>query len=266
MAQFNDVYQRARYYDIAFRRDVRHEVDFIMTVFQQYSESSPASLLDLACGPGYHARDFASRGLRAVGLDLRPEMIDFACEEAAQEGVQVEWLAADMRNFHLAQPVDVAINVFDGIDCLLTNAALIEHLRAVADNLTPHGLYFIDVTHPRDASLAHYHRFSYSGERDGIHVRVNWGINEAMPDLVTGVAHTQIELYINDHGQESCIIDTADERFLTAQEITLLADLSGVFTPVAWFGAYNVAQPLDYTPTATRMIAVLRKILPTQSA
>ena len=32
--------------------------------------------------------------MRAIGLDLRPEMIEFAKAEAAREGVVAEWIAA----------------------------------------------------------------------------------------------------------------------------------------------------------------------------
>ncbi len=33
MGEYNEVYQRARYYDIAFRRDVSREVDFLTQFF-----------------------------------------------------------------------------------------------------------------------------------------------------------------------------------------------------------------------------------------
>jgi len=260
VAEFNVFYQRAYYYDIVFRRDVTAEVDFVCAVYEQQRGSPPQSLLDLACGPGYHARNFAGRGLRAVGLDLRPEMVQFAAEQAAADGVQgVEWLAADMRDFRLVHPVDVAINVFDGIDCLNDNADLIAHLRAVAGNLTDGGLYFIDVTHPRFTNFSHYEPFQYQGERDGVRVQINWAINKPQIDPVTSVSQTQLELLIEDNGAAQRIEDTAYERVLTAQEILLLAQLSGVFEVVAWYGAYDTQQPPDYSPTATRLIAVLQK-------
>src|SRR5690606_21290530 len=150
---------------------------------------SPFSLLDLACGPGYHARSFAKRGLRAVGLDLREEMIAFAQACASQEGCEVEWVAQDMRYLRLETPVGVAINVFDGIDCLLTNTDLVAHLRAIAANLTPGGLYFIDVTHPRETFFNFYGDFVYTGQRDEIAVQVIWGTNKPQVDPLTNIAH-----------------------------------------------------------------------------
>lgn len=111
MAEYNQVYQKAIYYDIAFNRDVSREVDFMLALYQKQTGVDLRSVLDIACGPGYHAREFAKRGLRAVGLDLRPEMLLFAQEQAALENVSIQWIAQDMRYFELDEPVDMAISM-----------------------------------------------------------------------------------------------------------------------------------------------------------
>ena len=261
MAEFNELYRRATYYDIVFNRDVSSEIDFIIALYQQYNAGkSPHSLLDLACGPGYHARDFARRGLRAIGLDLREEMLALATEAASREQITVEWVAADMRHLQLAEPVDVAINVFDGIDCLLTNDDLIAHMNAIAENLTPGGLYIIDVTHPRFTTLSYYMPFQYSGSRDGVTVEIMWKGEAVQINPLTGVAHTELEMRVNENGHTQQFTDVAQERLLSAQEIDLLARCCGKLTPVDWYGAYDVNQPFDNSPAATRMIAVLQKL------
>src|SRR5688572_18650737 len=102
-------------------RDVSREVDFLIDTYRHFKGGEPQSILDIACGPGYHAREIARRGIRAVGLDLRPEMIEFAREKDAQEGLSLEWHAADMRNFDIDAPVDVAGTMFDSLDALTKN-------------------------------------------------------------------------------------------------------------------------------------------------
>src|SRR4051812_42162839 len=118
MAEFNQVYARAAYYDIAFARDISGEVDFIATEYQRLNGRPLGSMLEIACGPGYHVRAFVRRGVRSIGLDLRPEMIDFARAQAKAEGIDAEWIAADMRGFSLDAPVDAIITMYDSIDCL----------------------------------------------------------------------------------------------------------------------------------------------------
>src|SRR5947199_10223257 len=99
MAELNEIYRRAKYYDVAFARDIGREVQFIRNLHRQRTGRPLASLLEIACGPGYHARAFARLGMMTWGLDVRPEMIDYARHLAAAEAVEVSWAASDMRDF-----------------------------------------------------------------------------------------------------------------------------------------------------------------------
>lgn len=261
MAEHKTLYERAVYYDVVFDRDVSREVDFLLGLYRRHTgRRAPGSVLDLACGPGYHAAAFARRGVPAVGLDLSPAMLQLAAEKVAGEDLPVTWLEADLRSFRLPRPADLAFIMFDGIDALLTDDDLLRHLDTLADNLSSGGLYVIDLTHPRECSYGHYTKFRYEGERKGLRVEIRWAVNDPQYDLVTGVAHAALEMHVWDHGKEILIQDEADERLLLPGEIRLLARLSGRWEVVAWHGDYDLAQPLDYSPRSRRMIAVLRKV------
>lgn len=259
MAEHHELYRRARYYDVIFDRDVEREIDFIVGLYTSASGRPPQAVLDLACGPAYHARAFARRGMRAVGLDLRAEMVELARARAGADAERLDWLVGDMRDFTLAEPVDVAFTMFDSIDCLQTGDEIVQHLRAVAANLRPGGLYVIDLTHPRDCSPYAYGQFAYQGERDGCRVRIDWATNAPIADPLTQVAHVAVRMTVDDNGEHVVFEDMASERFLLPQEIVALARLSGSFEVVGWHGAYDVAQPFDASPASHRMIAVLRK-------
>jgi SAM-dependent methyltransferase len=259
MAEYHELYRRARYYDVVFRRDVSREIDFLLSACRHHAGAEPASLLDIACGPGYHAWEAARRGMRSIGLDLRPEMLELGAAWSAAEGARVEWLSADMRDFRLERPVDLAICMFDGLDALLSNDDIVRHLRAVAANLGPQGLYVLEYTHPRDCFMQNYGDFRYEGRRDGAAVEVTWAIEPPVVDLVAGTAEVVIELCVDDHGRPLRIVDTAKERFLLPQEIVLLAERSAAFEVVGWYGDFDLGQPLDMSPASRRMIGVLRK-------
>jgi len=260
MAQYNQVYQQAIYYDIALSRDVSRDVDFMIAAYRHHTGSELGSVLDVACGPGYHARAFAQRGIRSAGLDLRPEMLTFAQDQALAEGVQVTWIAADMRHFQLEASVDMAICVFDGVDALLTNEDIIQHLRTVAANLTPNGLYLLEQTHPRYSSFQNYGQFRYAGERNGMGVEIVWATNNPTFDPVTGVANVEIEMRIRENGHVQLIRDSAKEWLLVPQEIRLLVERSAALQPVGWYGDFDLHQPLDNSPASSRMISVLQKV------
>jgi SAM-dependent methyltransferase len=259
MAEFNEVYARAAYYDIAFRRDVGREVDFIMGEYARLNGRPPRSVIDIACGPGYHARLLAAYGLTAYGLDLRPEMIAFARDEAAKDGVNVHWIAADMRGFKLPAPVDVVITMYDSIDCLATGEDIVAHFRTVAANLTPGGIYLFEVTHPRDCSATGYGTWVYEGERNGTRVRIEWAVNNPTPDPFTQLALVETRLRVTEHGHESVFLDRATERFTSAQEFVALMKLSGALTLVDCYGDFVPGLRMDNSPASRRMIFVMRK-------
>lgn len=217
------------------------------------------SVLELACGPGYHARALAARGVQTVGLDMSQEMLELAGEKATAEGLDITCVKADMRSFQLETPVDMVICMFDGIDALLTNQDLIQNFRTVAGNLNPGGLYLIDLTHPRECDYNHYGDFRYSGERDGLKVEILWATNNPRFDLVSAVAPADIEIRVNDHGEKSLLTDSAFERLVLPQELILLAQLSEALKVMGWHGDYDLTQPLDHTPGSQRMICILQK-------
>ncbi|MBI1876755.1 MAG: class I SAM-dependent methyltransferase [Chloroflexi bacterium] len=259
MAEHNNLYQNVVYYDLVFERDVSREVDFLMAACRRYSGREPQATLEVACGPGYHTRALARRGLRAIGLDLNGAMIALARRKDGGESLNTTWIEADMRHIQLSEPVDVVFCIFDGLDALASNTDLVQHFRAIGASLTAGGLYLVDLTHPRECSFWHYTPFCYAGERDGVSVEIQWATNNPHFDLVTNLAHVELEMRINDHGQKWVVHDSARERLLLPQEICLLAELSGVLQVVGWYGDFDLAQPLDDSPASRRMIAILQK-------
>ena len=69
-------------------------------------------VLDLACGPGRHAVALAKEGFRVTSVDISPFLLDQAVDLARTEGVEVEWVQSDMRNFVRREAFDLVINIF----------------------------------------------------------------------------------------------------------------------------------------------------------
>lgn len=259
MAEFNQVYARASYYDIAFRRDIDPEVAFIISEYERLNGRPLASVLEIACGPGYHVCAFVKKGVRAIGLDLRPEMIEFAKAYAREQGVSAEWIAADMRGFSLPKPVDAIITMYDSIDCLATGDDLVDHFRTVAKNLTSGGMYLFEVTHPRDCSMFNYGSYKYEGERDGTKVEIIWAVNDPVPDPITQIAEVETILRVTEKDRVMEFRDKARERFTMPQEFMALIKLAGGLDVVDVYGDFVQGRRMDNSPASRRMIFVLRK-------
>jgi SAM-dependent methyltransferase len=71
-----------------------------------------ATVLDLACGPGRHALELARRGFVVTGVDRTKAYLEQAASQADEEGLEIEWVHADMRSFSRPGAYDLVINLF----------------------------------------------------------------------------------------------------------------------------------------------------------
>jgi SAM-dependent methyltransferase len=72
----------------------------------------PATLLDLCCGVGRHSLELARKGYRVTGVDRTAAYLKTGRHRAGIEGLDVEWIQADMRQFVRPKAFDAAINLF----------------------------------------------------------------------------------------------------------------------------------------------------------
>lgn len=63
------------------------------------AERIGGEILDLGCGTGRVTIPLAQRSFRITGLDIVPEMLEFAKKKASK--LSVDWVEADVRDFHL---------------------------------------------------------------------------------------------------------------------------------------------------------------------
>jgi SAM-dependent methyltransferase len=69
-------------------------------------------LLDLACGHGRIANPLAERGVHVTGLDATPMFLELARANAAERGVEVEYVEGDMRSIPWTGRFDRVLNWF----------------------------------------------------------------------------------------------------------------------------------------------------------
>jgi SAM-dependent methyltransferase len=69
-------------------------------------------VLDLCCGFGRITAELARRGFAATGVDITAAYLETAREEAAGEGLDIEYLEADARSFKRPGFFDLAVNLY----------------------------------------------------------------------------------------------------------------------------------------------------------
>jgi SAM-dependent methyltransferase len=106
-------------------------------------------ILELACGTGRVTIALAQQGLRVTGLDNAAAMLAEAARKGVDAGVDVTWVAADMRHFALHEIFALIILPANTLCHLLTTADFVACMACVKQHLAPNGRFVIDVFVPR---------------------------------------------------------------------------------------------------------------------
>lgn len=94
-------------------------------------------MLDLCCGPGRHVLEFARRGFRVTGVDRTQRYLEAARATALSEGLAVELVQADMRDFSRPPTFDLALNLFSSFGYFAEAADDLQVLKNLNASLAP---------------------------------------------------------------------------------------------------------------------------------
>jgi SAM-dependent methyltransferase len=87
------------------------EVDRAMTMLKP---EGGERVLDLACGIGRHAMELRRRGFEVVGIDISAELLEIAERDAAEQGLEVAFVEADLRLLDYEDEFDIVLSLNDG--------------------------------------------------------------------------------------------------------------------------------------------------------
>ncbi len=72
--------------------------------------------VDFGCGSGWFTRAFTRAGYTMTGVDISPEMLNYAQEAALKEGVRGEYILGDIKRFRSPKKFDFATAINDRIN------------------------------------------------------------------------------------------------------------------------------------------------------
>jgi SAM-dependent methyltransferase len=133
------------FYNPATPAAVAHARAEAAFVLKQLKLKKGAALLDLCCGPGRHAVEFAKKGLRVTGLDFSAEYLAEAASRAKKKKTALRLLRGDMRRLKFRGEFDGAVNLFTSFGYFLELSDDERTLKGVAAALKPGGLFLIDL-------------------------------------------------------------------------------------------------------------------------
>jgi SAM-dependent methyltransferase len=120
-------------------------------LWKALSLSEGSEVLDVPCGHGRIANRLATRGARVTGLDADPFFLERARADAAERGVEVEYIQGDMRELPWSERFDAVVNWFTSFG-YFDDEGNKAWLEAARRTLKPGGRLVIDV-HSRDVFM-----------------------------------------------------------------------------------------------------------------
>ena len=137
------IYLDGRHYDLAYS-DYTEDIDFWVEQAKRYG--SP--VLELACGTGRITMPLAKEGFEVTGIDLAESMLEQAERNSQEQGLDIDWVKADMRDFRLGKSFPLIICPGQSISRLLTIEDIERCLAAVREHLAPGGRFIMELYNP----------------------------------------------------------------------------------------------------------------------
>jgi SAM-dependent methyltransferase len=142
--------------------DAPNEVDFILSQVAKPVRSA----LDLCCGPGRHAIALAKRGIDVTAVDLTAHYLEMAREAAKADGIKIEFVQEDMRNFVRPKAYDLALIMYSSLGFFEDEREDQQVLRHMYESLTDGGTLLLEMA-GKEWVAEHYEDTSCDDLPDG---------------------------------------------------------------------------------------------------
>jgi SAM-dependent methyltransferase len=119
-------------------------VTHIISVLDLERESK---ILDLACGEGDKALEFARRGMSVVGIDIAKVLVDYGNEVAKCENLPVELIQGDMREVKFTNEFDASV-ILSGSFGFFEDEDNLKVLQVIEKALKPKAKFYIHGPNP----------------------------------------------------------------------------------------------------------------------
>lgn len=199
-------------------------------------QNKEARILELCCGTGRLTLPIAKAGYDITGVDYTPSMLEKAKVKAAEQGLQVTFIEADIRTLDLPGKYDLIFIPFNSIHHLYKNEDLFKAFQVVKNHLKREGLLLLDCFNPNIQYIVEGEKeqkeIAEFTSKDGRAVLIKQIMQY---DKKTQVNHIEWHHYINGAFDS---IQKLDMRLFFPQELDAYLEWNG-FKIVHKFGDFE---------------------------
>ena len=248
----------AAVYDTAFQfRHAARAVDFIETCARTFGATPVRNVLDIACGTGHYAREFARRGYQTYGVDIDHAACAYARARAAQEALALTICEGDMVDFTVPAQCELALNLFDSLTYVTDPQQIVRHLTTVAKLLAPESLYIVEVG-VIDQFGNHNVEEIWTEHRRDLTVTATYS-RERWIDPVRQTFTEAVAFRASCREHAGFFVGKFAKFALSFEVFQRLLERAGCFVPLAYYEDFAPTAFLPKDEPPWRVIAVLRR-------
>ncbi len=206
----------------------RQDIDFYL----ELAGEPPKSILDMGCGTGRLACEFAAKGHQITGADPAAAMLDIARNRAG--GDTVSWVNSNATDLSLDTRFDLIIMTGHAFQTLQQDAEILSALSNLHSHLSVDGRLAFETRNPE---VREWDTWTPEQTRETVRVpgagevQVNNDINAEQGQFVTYETHFKF-------ADDDILISYDTLRFLPAGELADFLSGSG-FNNIEWYGDWD---------------------------
>lgn len=250
-----------QYYDIAFQATTQREADFIEAACHKYCPFAARRFLEPACGSGRLVAELTARGYQVTGFDVSQAALSYLRRRLVRRLLHAETFEAEMSDFRVSRPFDAAYCTVTTFRHLLTEQAARGHLKCIADNLRPGGIYVLGF-HLLPSDLDKEDVLRWTERRGAIKVIVTLRVLRI--DRRNRLENFRVSLLVSHRGaKEVRLRHEFQLRTYTASQFRRLLDSVPTLEVCDVYDSrYDIAHPLSLNDEMAYSVFVLRRRLP----
>lgn len=134
-------------HDIASRN--KNTIDKTVSWILEKSDKPGMKILDLGCGPGLYAEQFARNGHSVTGIDFSENSIQYATQQAKEKQLDIEYRNMNYLNLDYENEFDLAVLIYLDF-CVLLPEDRDKVLLKIQRALKPGGIFICDVVNEKN--------------------------------------------------------------------------------------------------------------------
>jgi len=115
MEWFKRWFNSEEYLKVYRHHDEKDAEELVKLLLNNIKLNPGDNILDMAAGFGRHAILFAKKGFKVSAVDLSENLLSIARNNAEKEGVSIDFIQSDIRNFTSTKKYNLIINLFTSI-------------------------------------------------------------------------------------------------------------------------------------------------------